>query len=860
MTKFSRWLSSLVPSRRPIRRPESIQSRSRLVLEQLENREVPTADLTAISDFTTPSNKVLLVPLSLNGAAAGTVSYTATSDNAAIRTQVLTGRSLVLNVSGTDSGGQAFTGELRLRLFEDLAPIATGRIVELTNSGFYNGLTFHRIINDFVIQGGDPNGDGTGGSPLPNFSDEFNVGSTFNSPGLLAMANSGDDTNNSQFFITDLGLPLGQEPQFLNFNHTILGQLTSGFDTYQKVITTPTSSANDAPVSKVTINTAAIVDDTTTAVLRVSSNMGFVGAGNISITANDGTGASTAEGVNVNFVPDTNDDRTFLGAVANLSTTVGTAVSFQIPAVDLDGNPTTYTIRDTNFQTPTNVTVSIDQATGRATLTPAAGFIGSIDLIVGVRDQMARSSTNLDARDNFDTQTITLTVTGSIDLDADSDTGPANDDNVTGNATPTLTIISTAGQVITLTINGSQSVVATETSTPGTYTATIPANALTVGPNTITGAAGATQLSSLTINYAPRLTGLYYVPGALGTQQELSFNFLYAETDGRSEVGAVRVDDDAGTINGIAPGAEGYVRALLQSQSRRIIFGRELSPGESAAVTFNGGDRLVFYIIQNSTSLEALARLTVGSTEIPPIFLSLSAGNTDTFNHANVVDDPLRSQALYAFEDITGGGDQDFNDLVFVVRPTGTSLSEGIRIPGVQGRDLAVTFQLQIANRSADAVDKTARDTSPGEVGLFTTDDEAGVIDGLRPGDPGYAQAALRRGQVLFATGAAALTQQMLTLNGGAFLGFYYVPNGTAADVVSRNPNNAADGDVLAFFNYNDANPDAGVSHFRSFSAENASIDPQGLDSPFQFHMMGTLNGGPADFDDISFTMNFNQQ
>ena len=146
-------------------------------------------------------------------------------------------------MTGKDASNNTFSGDLTFRLFDTLAPVTVARIVTLVNQGFYNNLTFHRIIDGFVAQGGDPSGNGTGGSGT-TLDDEFNSLLTFNSPGLLAMANSGDDTGDSQFFITDTDLTLAQEPQHLNFQHTIFGILVSGFDTFTKLMSTPVNSPN----------------------------------------------------------------------------------------------------------------------------------------------------------------------------------------------------------------------------------------------------------------------------------------------------------------------------------------------------------------------------------------------------------------------------------------------------------------------------------------------------------------------------------------------------------------------------------------------------------------------------------------
>jgi cyclophilin family peptidyl-prolyl cis-trans isomerase len=115
-------------------------------------------------------------------------------------------------------------GEMRLRLFDDEAPIAVNNFVFLANQGFYDGTSFHRVLEDFMAQGGDPTRIGTGG-PGYSFADETDNGLTFDRPGLLAMANSGPNTNGSQFFITFVPTP------HLDGAHTIFGELIEGDET-----------------------------------------------------------------------------------------------------------------------------------------------------------------------------------------------------------------------------------------------------------------------------------------------------------------------------------------------------------------------------------------------------------------------------------------------------------------------------------------------------------------------------------------------------------------------------------------------------------------------------------------------------
>ena len=114
-------------------------------------------------------------------------------------------------------------GIIKLHLFYDEAPITVSNFVNLSNKGYYNNLSFHRVINDFMIQGGCPQGTGTGG-PGYQFEDEFHPSRKHDKPGVLSMANSGPGTNGSQFFITHIETP------WLDNNHTVFGEIQDDSD------------------------------------------------------------------------------------------------------------------------------------------------------------------------------------------------------------------------------------------------------------------------------------------------------------------------------------------------------------------------------------------------------------------------------------------------------------------------------------------------------------------------------------------------------------------------------------------------------------------------------------------------------
>jgi peptidyl-prolyl cis-trans isomerase A (cyclophilin A) len=138
-------------------------------------------------------------------------------------------------------------GPIEVELFDEDAPKTVGNFTKLAGEGFYDGVIFHRVIPDFMIQGGDPTGTGMGG-PGYQFGDEFHPELKFDRPYLLAMANAGPGTNGSQFFIT-----VGPTPH-LNRRHTIFGEVADAASraVVDKIASTQTDS-RDRPVSEVVI-------------------------------------------------------------------------------------------------------------------------------------------------------------------------------------------------------------------------------------------------------------------------------------------------------------------------------------------------------------------------------------------------------------------------------------------------------------------------------------------------------------------------------------------------------------------------------------------------------------------------------
>jgi len=145
-------------------------------------------------------------------------------------------------------------GEVQFELYWDHAPRTSKNFAELTSRGYYNGVVFHRVISDFMIQGGDPTGTGRGGTSIygQKFEDEIHPDLRFTGAGILAMANSGPNTNGSQFFIT-----LGPTP-YLDKKHTIFGRVSSGMRVVQRLGAVATD-VQDRPREDVKIHKARLI-------------------------------------------------------------------------------------------------------------------------------------------------------------------------------------------------------------------------------------------------------------------------------------------------------------------------------------------------------------------------------------------------------------------------------------------------------------------------------------------------------------------------------------------------------------------------------------------------------------------------
>lgn len=338
------------------------------IISQRSGVAIPTSDqpfLASLSDETLLVGSPLHLGLDGYDPNGGPLTYTVTSDRADVSAEILSGnRSARINVAGF--------GDLVFELFEQRAARATEQMIELANDDFYKDIIFHRVINGFVIQGGDPTGTGSGGSTLDNFDDQFHPDLQHNRTGLLSMAKSTDDTNDSQFFITE------GATRNLDFNHTIFGLLVEGESNREAISNTAVSGSR--PVNDVVMEGIDIFNDEENAVLMLKAADGATGSANITVTVTDQNGNSMDRTFRVDLAADTSNGTPYLGDIAPVSVARNTTAEVQLTSVDIEGDPVFYTAQRVGS---VNYSFTVSE-TGLLSVTPPADFVGTIEIIVGV--------------------------------------------------------------------------------------------------------------------------------------------------------------------------------------------------------------------------------------------------------------------------------------------------------------------------------------------------------------------------------------------------------------------------------------------------------------------------------------------
>ena len=362
-------------------RPRWIQA-----IEALEARQLlagPVIDLPAAQ--TVYAGKSLILPLTASDADGGRLTWSVTSSTPAIVPVLHTGNPwLRMSVAGQ--------GDMIFQLFQDCAPRTTAIIGGLVQAGFYEGLTFHRVIPGSLIQGGDPAGDGSGG-PGFQFDDEFNADAIFTGKYQLATARSDDDANGSQFLITT------GRARTDDFQQTIYGQLVRGGSVADAIAAVP-RDADDKPLADVVITSARFVDDLTDAVITLKATGTLASPATITLKATDELGRETIRTFTVNTAADPVDTPPWFGPVANAVTPADTPVTIPLPVHDAEGSAWKYTEQYVD-QASQDATASAVVAGDSIVITPKAGYSGPIGMIVYLTQ---------DDWDTWDTQQFHLAV------------------------------------------------------------------------------------------------------------------------------------------------------------------------------------------------------------------------------------------------------------------------------------------------------------------------------------------------------------------------------------------------------------------------------------------------------------------
>ena len=369
----------------------------------------------------------LMIPIDAYDANGDLLTFTVTSSNPDVVPTLQEGnRSARINVEGF--------GDMVFELFEDKVPRATERMIELANSTrtvgegddavaipFYQDIIFHRVVDEFVIQTGDPDGTGSGGSDLGEFDDQFDLDLQHNRTGLLSMAKTDDDTNDSQFFITE------GPSRHLDFNHTIFGVLIEGESNRESI--SNTDVVGSSPTIDVVMEGIDIFTDNENAVVLLKANEGATGTSTISITASDGAGGTFTRTFEVDIQEDTfNGGPILLPFDTEFFTGEEESFSFTLEALDVEGDAVFF---DNGFVGEEIAQIEADNETGEFTVTPAAGYFGKFNMFVGVAPE-----TFSDTSDRFDAQEVFINVGEPAERFFDIvERGSFDDDNLLGERT-----------------------------------------------------------------------------------------------------------------------------------------------------------------------------------------------------------------------------------------------------------------------------------------------------------------------------------------------------------------------------------------------------------------------------------------
>ncbi|NQU75501.1 MAG: peptidylprolyl isomerase [Planctomycetes bacterium] len=357
------------------------------IFEPLENRQLLDGSAPV---FATPMTDQFMavdggLTLGVNGfdVDGDALTITAVSDNPNLEITIPTGNRYA-TLHFTQSNGVTAIGDIVVQLFDNRSLMATSRFVTLATNAvnldgtlnpsgipFYTNVAVHRVIEDFMIQTGDTvNGDGTGGSELGTFNDTFDPVLSFSGIGVLAMANSGVNTNDCQFFITT-----GTAP-WLDQVHMIFGQVVSGWDVLETLNTVHTDSNNSpdqSPYDPPRLASVQVVEDAHDGTVTMQYTDKAGGVSHVTIRLDDGNGNITEQTITVQAMG--------ISDPGLLRVTPGEAGGF---TASMNGYTDGGTLDWTVYTTLTGASVAVDDTTGEVSITSPAGYEGVFQVILGL--------------------------------------------------------------------------------------------------------------------------------------------------------------------------------------------------------------------------------------------------------------------------------------------------------------------------------------------------------------------------------------------------------------------------------------------------------------------------------------------
>ena len=322
---------------------------------------------------------------------------------------------------------------------------------------------------------------------------------------------------------------------------------------------------------------------------------------------------------------------------------------------------------------------------------------------------------------------------------------------------------------------------------------------------------------------------------------QVQFDITSRSASNVNEIGVVTVDNEDNTINGIAPGESGYIEEVINRS--QVVFSSltnrvQVNANSTRTLSYEPGDRLMIFLVQDDSIDGVQDKLNRGAV-LPNIFFAVEEANADGFDHVQI--DQNGNIFNLRWEDVFGGGDQDFNDFEMSVQITESQATPGTGLQGstelIDLRDFN-SLEAQFLVQSDAAFQNT--------VGFYQVDDESGTVSVLdssgvantfSPGDDGYARAAIQNAITTFDRNGTSNTQ----LSG--LIAPFLISNADAQDFLDDNPRNLRGRLPLAYFPFIEANPD-GEDHIRLLG-----------DNTFGFE--DVAGGGDSDFEDMVVEVDF---